>query len=310
MSNISDEALEPQNPSGMAVPASSGLISGSSRKVTVEKLSFGGAGLAHVDGIPVFITDAIPGQSVEITILKNKGNYAEAKVTKVLRRAKDEIMARCTHFHDCGGCVWQNLPYNKQIEYKEEIVRETLTHLTPVDDALRSQLAGRVLRIIPSPQVFHYRNKLEMSFGFASMRTEEQAGRRIYFDENPTIGFHQPGRWQEVLPITECHLYDEQLPTLLTDIRRFMERTKLPVFNPKTGKGMLRTLLLRRGIHTGEQMICFLVQARKKELEPLFQEFLRSFSGRPHLSSLLIVEHMGLQDRPELPKIHCLVGKT
>jgi 23S rRNA (uracil-5-)-methyltransferase RumA len=142
------------------------------------------------------------------------------------------------------------------------------------------------------------------------MRTETSEGRRIHFDENPTVGFHQPGKWATVLPITECHLYDEQLPALLSDVRRFLEETKLPVHNPKTHKGLLRTLLLRRGIQTGEQMICFLVKARKKELEPLFQHFLRSFGGRPHLASLLIVEHLGLSDKPEHPKIHSLVGKT
>jgi 23S rRNA (uracil1939-C5)-methyltransferase len=277
--------------------------------VTIEKLTFGGSGLAHVDGLTVFVPDTIPGQQVEIEIVKKKDTYAEAKVVKVLRRAKDEIPARCTHFHDCGGCIWQNLPYDKQISYKEDIVRETLTHLTPVDDAMRKQLAGRVTKIVPSPQVFHYRNKLEFSFGYQTMRTEDRGGRRLYFDEGPSVGFHQPGQWSTVLPITECHLYDEQVGVLLADVKRFMEQTRIPVFNPKTQKGMLRNLLLRRGVHTGEQMICFLLHARKKELEPLFQQFLRAFGGRPHLASLLIVEHMGLNEKPEFPKVHCLIGK-
>ncbi len=282
---------------------------GSQHEITVEKLTFGGSGLTHVDGLPVFIPDSIPGQKLQIEIIKRKDNFAEARVVKVLRKAKDEIQARCPHFHDCGGCVWQNLPYDKQIKYKEDIVRETLSHLTPVDDALRQTLPGRVLNIIPSPQVFNYRNKLEFSFGYTSMRSEEKNGKRIHFDEGPTVGFHQPGEWSTVLPISECHLYDEQVSMLLSDVRRFMEQTRLPVFNPKTQKGMLRNLLLRRGVHTGEQMICFLVHARKKELEPLFQVFLRHFSGRPHLASLLVVEHMGLHDKPEFPKIHCLLGK-
>lgn len=289
--------------------SSAAVLPGTVHTVTIEKLTHGGAGLAHIEGLPVFVPDSIPGQNVDISILRRKDSYAEAKVTKVLRKAKDEIMPRCAHFHDCGGCVWQNLPYNKQIEYKEEIVRETLSHLTPVDESVRQGLAGRVLNIIPSPQVFHYRNKLEMSFGYTSMRSEDRGGKRIHFDEGQTVGFHQPGQWSTVLPISECHLYDEQLSMLLADVRRFMEQTKLPVFNPKTQKGMLRTLLLRRGIHTGEQMICFLVHARKKELEPLFQHFLRAFGGRPHLASLIIIEHLGSQERPEFPKIHTLIGK-
>ena len=281
---------------------------GQRHTVTIEKLTHGGAGLTHIDTLPVFVTGALPGQKAEIVITKNRGNFAEAKVEKVLKRSKDEVQPRCAHCHACGGCVWQQLSYIKQIEYKEEIVRETLSHLTPADAPVRASLAGRVLKIIPSPQVFHYRNKLELSFGFESMRTEEKNGRRQYIDENPSVGFHLPNQWSTILPVSECHLYDEQLPSLLTDVKRFMQETRLPVFNPKTHRGMLRILLLRRGVNTGEQMIAFLVNARKKELEPLFQYFMR-FGGRSGLASLLVVEHLGLNDKPESPKIHVLTGK-
>lgn len=292
----------------MSIPVETTVRNGQQHTVTVEKVTHGGSGLAHIDGLPVFIPGAIPGQQVEIVITKHRGSFAEAKPLKVLRRAMDEVMPRCQHFHDCGGCSWQNLPYDKQLSYKEDIVRETLEHLTPVEDAMRRQLPGRVLKIIPSPQVYHYRNKLELSFGYASMRSEEKAGKRIFFDENPSVGFHRPNDWSTVLPIGECHLYDEQIGSLLADVRRFMQDTKLPVYNPKNHKGLLRTLLLRRGIHTEEHMLCFLVNARKKELEPLFQYFMR-FAGRPGLKSLLIIENTGLNDKPEQPKVHALVGK-
>lgn len=281
---------------------------GQQHTVKVEKLTHGGAGLAHIDGMAVFVPGTIPGQEVEITIKKKRDTYCEARLVKVLKRAKDEIRPRCTHFHDCGGCVWQNLPYDKQIDYKEQIVRDTLEHLTPVADELRKTLPGRVLKIIPSPQVFHYRNKLEMSFGYEIMRSEERNGKRIYFDENPSIGFHQPGQWQTVLPVSECHLYDEQIGSLLSDVRRFMDRTKLPVYNPKTHKGMLRTLLLRRGVQTGEHMIAFVVKARKKELEPLFQHFMQ-FGGRSGLQSLMVIENMGMNERPENPNVYPLIGQ-
>ncbi len=293
-------------PSEEAVTA---VRAGQQRTVTVEKVTHGGAGLAHIDGLPLFIPRAIPGQEVLVTVTRRHDAYAEARVDKLLRPAKDEIRPRCAHAHECGGCLWQNLPYVRQLQYKEDIVRETLAHLTPVEAGLRGALPGRVLKIIPSPRVFHYRNKLELSFGYAAMRTEERDGKRIYFDENPTIGFHPPSRWQTVMPVTECHLYDEQLSALLLDIRRCMEDRHLPVYNPKTRRGLLRTLLLRRGVHTGEQMICFLVNARKRELEPLFQYFLR-FGGRAGLASLLVAENCGANDKPESPRIHCLVGKA
>lgn len=291
------------------------LKPGQTHTVRIEKFAHGGAGFALIDDVPVFVSGAIPGQKVSVVITKRRDTYAEAKVEKVVQRSKDEIQPKCTHFGTCGGCVWQQLSYNKQIQYKEDIVRETLEHLTPADPALRKALPGRVLKIIPSPQVFNYRNKLELTFGYASMRHEVkpptkpgQKPSRIYFDENPGLGFHVQGEWSTILPITECHLYDEQLPALLADVNRFMRETGLPVYNPKTHRGMLRNLLLRRGEHTGEHMIAFVVQARKKELEPLFQKFMR-FAGRPRLASLLIIEHLGLNDKPEHPKVHTLVGQ-
>lgn len=293
----------------MSTPEDQSVLPGQQHTVAIEKLTHGGAGLAHIGGMAIFVPGTIPGQQVAVTITKKREGYCESKVAKVLKRSKDEIPARCTHFHDCGGCTWQNLAYNKQIDYKEEIVRETLEHLTPVEKDLRAKLPGRVLRIIPSPQVFHYRNKLELSFGYENMRSEDKGGRRIYFDENPTVGFHQPGQWATVLPITECHLYDEQIGSLLSDVRRFMSDTRLPVYNPKTHKGLLRTLLLRRGVQTGEQMIAFTVKARKKELEPLFQHFMR-FAGRSGLKSLLVIENIGQNDKPENPKVHALAGGT
>ena len=292
----------------MSISVETAVRAGQQHTVSVEKLTHGGAGLAHIGSLPVFISGAIPGQQVEITITKYKGNFAEGVVLKVLRRAPDEVMPRCPHFHECGGCSWQNLSYNKQLSHKEDIVRETLEHLTPVEEEMRRQLPGRVLKIIPSPQVFHYRNKLELSFGYASMRTEEKNEKKLYFDEQPSIGFHRPNDWSTVLPISECHLYDEQIGSLLADVRRFMQDTHLPVYNPKIHKGLLRTLLLRRGIHTNEHMMAFIVNGRKKDLEPLFQYFMR-FGGRPGLVSLLVIENTGMNDKPEQPKIHTLIGK-
>lgn len=285
------------------------LHAGQEHQVTIDKLTHGGSGMATLGEVPVFVPNGIPGQQLQIVLTKVKDRFAEGRILKVLRKSKEEIPARCPHFGTCGGCQWQNLPYDKQLTYKEGIVRETLEHLTVADEAVRKQLPGRVLKIIPSPQVFHYRNKLEMSFGFTSMRVEEINGKRVHFDEGPTIGFHQPNEWSTVLPITECHLYDENISALLMDVRRFMQDTKLPVYNPKTHKGLLRNMLLRRGLHTGEQMIAFLVNGKKKELEPLFQHFMR-FGGRPGLSSLMVIESTGLNDKPENPPIHSLVGKT
>jgi len=287
--------------------ASTPLAPGQTLELTIEKIASGGQGMALLDGLPIFVLGAIPGQKVQVSIQKRKDNFAEGKLLKVLQTAPGEIRPRCKHFWDCGGCVWQHLPYDRQILYKENIVKETLEHVTPVDEKVRKSLPGRVLSIIPSPQVFYYRNKLELSFGQSDTVVKDDA-KTIPLEASGGIGFHQPNQWASILPITECHLYDEQISALLLEVNRFMEQTRLPVYNPRTHKGVLRSLLLRRGIHTGEQMLCFLVQARKRELEPLFQHFMR-FGQHPHVTSLLIVEHFGLNDKPDHPQMHVLKGQ-
>lgn len=278
---------------------------GQAMELKIDKIAANGAGMAELDGIPVFVHGAIPGQKVSVKITKKKDKFMEGRIEKIIKPSIDEIQPRCKHFWDCGGCVWQHLPYDKQIVYKEDIVKETLEHVTPADEKVRKNLPGRVLSIIPSPNVFHYRNKLELSFGYGSMNLEDRQDtntgktKRIYFDENPGIGFHKPTEWATILPIEECHLYDEQIGALLQEVQKFMQQTNLPVYNPKTHRGMLRQLLLRRGINTGEQMLCFFTQARKKQLEPLFQHFVR-FGQNPNVTSLIVVEHFGMNDRPSL----------
>ena len=262
---------------------------------SIEKMTYGGAGFSTVSGEPVLIYGSFPGQEVEGTIIKGRGKVTEAKATKVIKRSIDQITPRCSHLHDAGGSQWQGLPYDKQIQYKEDIVREALEHLTPASDDVKKLLPGRVLKIMPSPQVFHYRNALDLHFGMSEGGV-------------PSIGFFQPDQ-PHILPVTECHLYDEQLAMLIADMQRFMQETRLPVYDKQSGKGLLRSLLLRRGLHTGEQMLVFLVKGRKKELEPLFQHFMR-FGGRSGVKSLQVIEHMGIGINPEHAKPHVLTGES
>ncbi|MBI3336914.1 23S rRNA (uracil(1939)-C(5))-methyltransferase RlmD [Candidatus Peregrinibacteria bacterium] len=286
----------------------SAIYPGQEYTCVIESLLWSGEGLAHIEGKEISVAGALPGQQVRIVITRMHGERPESKVLQVMRKAKDEGPPRCDHVHDAASASWQCIPYNKQVALKEGMVRDALTYGVPVDEQLRMTLPGRVLRVIPSPHVFYYRNKIELNFGYENMRVEESGGRRKFFDENPNIGFHQPGEWSTIVPVTDCHLYDEQLAVLLNEVRRFVHDTRLPVYNPKTHKGILRTLVLRRGLNTGEQMICFTVNAKKKDLEPLFQHFMR-FTGRPGLVSLLLVENTGVNERPDHPKIHCLHGK-
>ena len=103
------------------------LRKGTELELVVESLTFGGSGLARVDGLVIFIDRTLPGQRVLARITRRKQSYARARVVEVLQESPKAISPRCIHFGTCGGCLWQNLPYNDQLEVKRDLVWECLS---------------------------------------------------------------------------------------------------------------------------------------------------------------------------------------
>ena len=150
----------------------------------VESLAFGGNGVARLDGYVVFVAGAVPGDRVRALITKRKRDYAEARAVEVLEPSPDRIAPRAGH----PGAPWQVLPYERQLEVKRAQVAEALRRLGRLGDV-------DVQPIVPAVQEWRYRNKAEFSFG---------RGDRL------ELGFHPPGRWNEVAPMEECLLVSER----------------------------------------------------------------------------------------------------
>ncbi|MEM7589061.1 MAG: 23S rRNA (uracil(1939)-C(5))-methyltransferase RlmD [Myxococcota bacterium] len=282
---------------------------GQEHTLHIEKLAFGGLGIAYLQGKTVFVPGSLPGQQVLAVITRAKDNCLHARVREVYKKAPKQIQAPCVHFGACGGCVWQQLPYNEQLQHKQQLICETLQHLTPANKPLRQQLGQCVRNILPSPQVFHYRNKLEMSFGYAHMhRQRTPDGKLVWHDEQPSIGFHQRGQWATVLPIAHCHLYEENCHTLLEQVHTMMRTSGLSVYNPKTHKGVWRNLLLRRGVQTGEQMIALVVQAAGKQLQQVLQHA-QQLGRTLQPTCLLVIENNAMNDRPLNAPVHPVLGE-
>ena len=126
-------------------------------ELTIDRVAFGGQGIAHVDGLVIFVKGAIPGDRVNALIFRKKKAYAEARIQELLVPSPDRIKAPCPYFGICGGCQWQHVTYERQLEYKREHVEEALSHI--------GSLSGvKVHDPIPSEKRFAYRNKMEFSF--------------------------------------------------------------------------------------------------------------------------------------------------
>ena len=175
-----------------------GLKKGQVADVVVSDLAIGGKGLAKIDGLPIFIDHAVPLDHVTIRIVKKKKKYAEARVIALLEPSPYRIAPRCEYSGFCGGCKWQFLEYSRQLEYKRQHVADALAHIGLIHDV-------PVLPVIPSPDVFRYRNKMEFSCSDQRWLLPHELG-----DESMTKGFglglHVPGTFNKIIDISKCYL--------------------------------------------------------------------------------------------------------
>src|SRR5437764_212530 len=166
----------------MAAP----VTKGEELELDVDSLAFGGNGVARLDGFVVFVRRGLPGDRVRARVTKVKRSHAEALATEVLRPGPERVEAPCAHFPACGGCRFQDLAYEAQLEQKQMQVRDALQRLAGIAEP-------PLERILPcEPEIFHYRNKLEHSFTTTP--------------DGPALGFHRAGRWDEVLESELCGL--------------------------------------------------------------------------------------------------------
>jgi len=200
-------------------------------ELTVDSLAFGGAGVARLDGYVVFVQDAIPGDRVRAEVLNAKRAYAQARAVQILEPGPERIAPRADH----PGAPWQVLPYERQLEVKQD----------QVEDALRriGRLEGFELEpIVPAAEQWRYRNKLEYSFG------TDETGRLV-------CGFHAPGRWEDIVEVTDCLLASEAGNAARERVVAWCRSQGLTAYDRRTGEGLLRNLVVREGRRTGELQV-------------------------------------------------------
>ncbi len=217
---------------------------GSEIEVKIEKTVFEGKSIARVNGFVIFVRNVVPGDVVKIRITKVKKSYAEAEPVEVIQKSDLRVEPRCKFFGVCGGCKWQNLKYEAQLEFKRDHVIESFERIGGFKG-----IDKIILKTLPSDEIFFYRNKIEFSFS-------EQK----YFlgDENHgnfALGFHPPDRFDKVLDIDECFLQSEFSNEILNFTRNYFKSRNIPVYSTEKGEGYLRFLVIREGKNTGEVMV-------------------------------------------------------
>ncbi len=205
---------------------------GEQLELRVESLAYGGAGVARLDGYVLFVRGAVPGDRVRALVTKSKRQYAEARATEVLEPGPERIEPRAPH----PGAPWQVLPYERQLEEKERQVRDALERIGGFDEP-------PVASIVPAVEPWRYRNKLEYSFGRGG-------------DGRLVLGFHRPGRWNEIDDVSEDVLASTRIDALRESVKQWCRDEGLSPFDRRDRTGFLRNLVVREGRRTG------MVQAR------------------------------------------------
>jgi 23S rRNA (uracil1939-C5)-methyltransferase len=222
----------------------------------VDSLAYGGNGVARLNGFVVFVRRGLPGDTVRARVTKVKRSHAEAIAVDVVEPSPQRVHALCAHFPACGGCRFQDLAYDAQLDAKHEQVREALRRIGGIAEP-------PVEPIVPAESQFFYRNKLEYSFTATP--------------EGPALGFHRAGRWDEVLEIDKCWLTTDLGNAIRGAVRDWAREERLEAYGQAEHSGYLRHLVVREGRNTGQVLIQLVTAAGERFDRDQFVEVLRRF---------------------------------
>jgi 23S rRNA (uracil1939-C5)-methyltransferase len=248
-------------------------------KVLITDIGSEGNALARVDNLVVFVPMLIPGDIVDIRVKRKRKKYLEGTVLRFHEYSPDRIKPLCRHFGACGGCRWQHLPYNLQLQHKEKQVSDNLTRIGKVE-------LPAINPIIPSPDLYKYRNKLEFTFSDSRWLTKEEINSGIDFEKEDALGFHIPGMFDKVLDIRECHLQPEPSDAIRDSVRRFAHRKAFQFFNLRQQSGFLRNLIIRNTLSGKVMVIVVFFLDEKERREALLDHLASEF---PQVSSLFYI---------------------
>jgi 23S rRNA (uracil1939-C5)-methyltransferase len=245
-------------------------------QVTIENIGAEGKAIARVDNVVVFVKQAVPGDVVDLQVFRKKGRYMEARVVRFHEYSAERTTPFCKHFGVCGGCKWQQLPYDRQLHYKQQQVVDAFRHIAGVE-------IPESLPILPSEKTTLYRNKLEYTFSNHRWLLENEDSEEHPLSHTNAVGLHVPGRFDKVVDIHQCHLQEEPTNEIRNLLRDEALSRNLTFYDHRTNEGFLRNLIIRTST-LGEVMAILSVQYD----DPALYELLKSVRSHfPDLTSLM-----------------------
>lgn len=269
-------------------------------QVQVIDIAEDGKGVGRSEDLVVFIEKAVPGDLVDIELFRRKKNFAEARISRLIKPSPHRTEPFCSHFGVCGGCKWQHMEYSAQLEYKQQSVRNALARIGKVD------VTG-MEEILPSGATRYYRNKLEFTFSNKRWLTspDEQADAAAAMDMD-ALGFHVPGRFDKILQIDHCYLQGGLSNEIRNALFGFAKKEQISFYDLKQHEGALRNLVIRTA-STGELMVIVVFAYLEPETLEKTMSFLHA--AFPQIDALLYVVNQKKNDTIFDQDIHCYAGR-
>ena len=240
--------------------------------IPVEDYAAEGKSLARVDGKVIFIEDAVPGDVVDVRLRKNKKDWAEGTAINFHEYSKDRVVPFCEHFGVCGGCQWQMLPYEKQLQYKQKQVADNLRRIGKIPlPAMQPIIGAEATRF--------YRNKIEYTFGNKRFLLPSELNDPGITAQQDVAGYHAQGIFDKVVDIRTCHLQAEPTNQLRLAVKEFGLNNNLSFYDIRNHVGFLRTMQVRI-CRTGEVMVNLVLgHEDEKNRIKLLDHILKSFGS-------------------------------
>ena len=254
--------------------------------VTIEAVAAEGKALTHVDGMVVFVDFAVPSDVVDIQVYKKKKNYMEGFIKRIVKPSPHRLEPFCEHFGVCGGCRWQPLPYEMQLEAKRQQVEDQLVRIGHLQ-------VPEIRPTLPSENTRYYRNKLEFSASCSRWILKDEDPNALSEQEKVGLGFHVGKFFDKVLDIRECHLQKEPSNAIRLHIKQFCLDHNLEFYNIRENRGFFRNMFVR-STEKGEFMLIVVFAREDKEnrtalLDSVAQAF-------PQITSLYYIINEKLND--------------
>ena len=219
--------------------------------VLIEAVAAEGKAIAKVDGTVVFVQFAVPGDIVDVRITKKKKNYMEGCILRIVKPSEKRLEPFCSHFGVCGGCKWQPLPYEMQLQAKQQQVYDQLVRIGHLD-------IPEIQPIIPSEKTVFYRNKLEFTFSSRRWIEAGEDPESLTPAERQGLGFHVGRFFDKVLDIRHCWLQEEPSDSIRLFIKRYALEHNLEFFDIREHRGFLRNMIVRNNLKGDVMLIlCF-----------------------------------------------------